>query len=75
MECVGEPLEIDNGYPVVVTEEGRHRRLEAGESVGYGTRVGFKCHKGYQLMKCNLSCYWNESLSDTELDTNCISKV
>ena len=77
MECLHQPLEIENGYPILLTEEGTQRRVEEGEKLGYGTRVGFMCQEGYRLMKreCNNStCDQNEAGSNEEQESGCAGK-
>lgn len=59
VECFLEPLlEIENGYPVVLTGEGE------GERLGYGAKVGFACNESYRLVAesirvCQLNGTWN----------------
>lgn len=72
VQCLHEPLEIQNGYPVLLTVEGE-QRVEEEERLGYGTRVGFRCQEHYRLMKqeCNSSCNQKET---GQTDSGCEGK-
>ena len=77
VECLHQPLEMENGYPVTLTgEEGVWGEIREGEKLGYGTTVRFECNEGYRLVEeenvhfCELNGTWSGEQPDCESEPN-----
>ena len=67
VECLREPLQLENGRPGTETEEGVWTEVTPDQRLGFDTTVTFRCNEGFSLSNrelnrtCQLNGTWSKS--------------